>query len=463
MNRAAADAADRAGRWRSSQSAEHSPSARNGSGSSGDRGPRVEGELAVASIWKVRRRVRSRRPRAGTAARRRRARPTTGAATRRARDPRAPARGVRRRRASPGRRGRYGRGPRQGVEEMLVADPRRRVVGLRDLHEPGRAVGKRRHPSRRRGLASAGDGAPRHRFGPESAARSLDVVGARAVCGRHDGERTADGSRRAATRPAATIAAHDGDGHGRLGSGRARPRAAARTKGRGPGRGARSGVDGWAPGARRQGHARSARRRATPSPRSSAASSRSCIWWVAPTSPTTMLCGMPTIGSVLRALDAARTAGVRRFLLVSVPGASPETSTPYLRARGLAEEAVTTSGLQHAVIRERTGRGRGLGVVRRGGGRRARIAARRVGDARRGARAGRDRGPRRSARRRRRPRCRAGRHVGLEGPDVVTAGELVDMLAGPAERRRRASRAKPHGSDCRACSVTRSRPIWSRT
>lgn len=55
--------------------------------------------------------------------------------------------------------------------------------------------------------------------------------------------------------------------------------------------------------------------------------------------------------SVLRALEAARTAGVRRFLLVSVPGASPDASATYLRARGLAEEAVTTSGLQHAVIR----------------------------------------------------------------------------------------------------------------
>lgn len=55
--------------------------------------------------------------------------------------------------------------------------------------------------------------------------------------------------------------------------------------------------------------------------------------------------------SVLRALAAAREAGVRRFVLVSVPGASPEASDPYLRARGLAEEAVTTSGLDHAVIR----------------------------------------------------------------------------------------------------------------
>jgi uncharacterized protein YbjT (DUF2867 family) len=55
--------------------------------------------------------------------------------------------------------------------------------------------------------------------------------------------------------------------------------------------------------------------------------------------------------STVRAVAAARAAGVRRFLLVSVPGASPDASVPLLRAMGLAEEAVTTSGLQHAVIR----------------------------------------------------------------------------------------------------------------
>lgn len=56
-------------------------------------------------------------------------------------------------------------------------------------------------------------------------------------------------------------------------------------------------------------------------------------------------------GAALRAVAAARQAGVRRFILVSVPGSSPESDDPYLRARGLAEEAVTTSGLDHAVIR----------------------------------------------------------------------------------------------------------------
>lgn len=55
--------------------------------------------------------------------------------------------------------------------------------------------------------------------------------------------------------------------------------------------------------------------------------------------------------SVLRAVEAAHTAGVRRIVFVSVPGASPDASAPFLRAKGFAEEAVTTSGLQYAVIR----------------------------------------------------------------------------------------------------------------
>ena len=56
-------------------------------------------------------------------------------------------------------------------------------------------------------------------------------------------------------------------------------------------------------------------------------------------------------GSTLRAVRAAREAGVRRIVLASVPGASPGSTVPFLRAKGLAEEAVTSSGLQHAVIR----------------------------------------------------------------------------------------------------------------
>src|SRR5207244_7300901 len=56
-------------------------------------------------------------------------------------------------------------------------------------------------------------------------------------------------------------------------------------------------------------------------------------------------------GSVLRALEAATQAHAKRFVLLSVPGADPETAHPFLRAKGLAEEAVRASGLQHAIVR----------------------------------------------------------------------------------------------------------------
>jgi uncharacterized protein YbjT (DUF2867 family) len=56
-------------------------------------------------------------------------------------------------------------------------------------------------------------------------------------------------------------------------------------------------------------------------------------------------------GSVLTALDAAREAGTKRFVLLSVPGADPGAAHPFLRAKGLAEEAVRESGLEHAIVR----------------------------------------------------------------------------------------------------------------
>jgi NADH dehydrogenase len=55
--------------------------------------------------------------------------------------------------------------------------------------------------------------------------------------------------------------------------------------------------------------------------------------------------------SVLTALAAAKLANVHRFVLVSVPGASPEAGDPFLRAKGLAEEAVAASGLGFAIVR----------------------------------------------------------------------------------------------------------------
>lgn len=56
-------------------------------------------------------------------------------------------------------------------------------------------------------------------------------------------------------------------------------------------------------------------------------------------------------GSVLAAIVAAREAGTRRIVFVSVPGADPEATQPFLRAKGMAEEAVRESGLEHVIVR----------------------------------------------------------------------------------------------------------------
>ena len=64
-------------------------------------------------------------------------------------------------------------------------------------------------------------------------------------------------------------------------------------------------------------------------------------------------------GSTLAAVAAAKEAGVRRFILLSVPGASIDQGHPFLRAKGLAEEVVLHSGLEHAVLR--TSHAYGLG------------------------------------------------------------------------------------------------------
>jgi NADH dehydrogenase len=56
-------------------------------------------------------------------------------------------------------------------------------------------------------------------------------------------------------------------------------------------------------------------------------------------------------GSVLTALAAAREAGTERFVFLSVPGADPDATQPFLRAKGLAEEAIGSSGLEHAIVR----------------------------------------------------------------------------------------------------------------
>ncbi|MDQ6794577.1 MAG: NAD(P)H-binding protein [Chloroflexota bacterium] len=50
-------------------------------------------------------------------------------------------------------------------------------------------------------------------------------------------------------------------------------------------------------------------------------------------------------------LAAAREAGVRRVVHVSVVGADPAGATPYVRAKGVLEAAVRASGLEWAIVR----------------------------------------------------------------------------------------------------------------
>jgi NADH dehydrogenase len=135
-------------------------------------------------------------------------------------------------------------------------------------------------------------------------------------------------------------------------------------------------------------------------------------------------------GSAMRVVEAARTAGVRRIVLASVPGASPRSPVPFLRARGLAEEAVVTSGLQHVVIRSTPVVGAGslwfaatvAGALETpaivwGDGRR-RVAPVAVGDLAAALAVADD---------------LDGELAGtwsLEGPDAVTADEVVALLAG---------------------------------
>ena len=136
-------------------------------------------------------------------------------------------------------------------------------------------------------------------------------------------------------------------------------------------------------------------------------------------------------GSVLTALAASRDAGVRRFVLVSATGASIDASNRYLRAKGLAEEAVANSGMEHAIVRATHAYGLGglwLAATVEGatasppfvvGEGSQQVAPVFAGDVAAVLAAADD---------------RDGRLDGtwaLEGPDVVTMVELVTLLAPP--------------------------------
>jgi len=57
------------------------------------------------------------------------------------------------------------------------------------------------------------------------------------------------------------------------------------------------------------------------------------------------------LGSVQAVLEAASRAEVRRILFLSSPSASGEATNAYLRFKGMAEDAVRGSGLEHVIVR----------------------------------------------------------------------------------------------------------------
>jgi NADH dehydrogenase len=50
-------------------------------------------------------------------------------------------------------------------------------------------------------------------------------------------------------------------------------------------------------------------------------------------------------------VEAARESGVRRIVLMSALGTGPGATVPYFRAKWAAEQAVASSGVDHAVLR----------------------------------------------------------------------------------------------------------------
>ncbi|MGH2724507.1 MAG: NAD-dependent epimerase/dehydratase family protein [Actinomycetota bacterium] len=147
------------------------------------------------------------------------------------------------------------------------------------------------------------------------------------------------------------------------------------------------------------------------------------------------------LATTASALEAAAEAGVTRFLLLSYPGASPGASNAYLRAKGEAEEAVRRSALQHVILRSTHVYGPGSrwlsGLMEAA---RRPVAATVVGpgtqrlspvfvrDVARALAAADDRA------------TEVAGTFALQGPDVVTADELTDLLAG---RRRRKVHLSP--------------------
>lgn len=142
------------------------------------------------------------------------------------------------------------------------------------------------------------------------------------------------------------------------------------------------------------------------------------------------------VGTVRDALEAAAEADLVRFILLSYPGASPDSANAYLRTKGLAEEAVRESGMEHVILRSthvygpgqrwlevmRTAATRPVAAVVVGPGSQ-RLAPTFVTDLARAIIAADDRA------------SGVAGTFGLQGPDEVTADELTDLLAGRPRRK----------------------------
>lgn len=138
-------------------------------------------------------------------------------------------------------------------------------------------------------------------------------------------------------------------------------------------------------------------------------------------------------GSARAAVEAARDARLSRVLLLSYSGADPESSNAYLRAKGMAEQAVGSSGLDHAVVRSTLVLAPGSRwprLLRRGP---QRLAPVYVGDLAAVLAAADDRAQ------------PVGGTFGLQGPDTVTAEELTRLVRDRSRRRigRRRSSISP--------------------
>jgi uncharacterized protein YbjT (DUF2867 family) len=141
------------------------------------------------------------------------------------------------------------------------------------------------------------------------------------------------------------------------------------------------------------------------------------------------------VGSIRSVAEAATRAGVRRLLYVSYPGASPDQANEYLRSAGTAEEVVRASGLEYVIVRcarvygeqsewlrAVTRRSRMNPALVVGMGRQ--VLAPIHADDVAAVLAGADD----------RERVDSGTW-GLEGPDRITADDLVDLLAGKPKRK----------------------------